>query len=424
MTKGLLPRTCVASRQGHGILLSAAAWVARFIGLLLVGVITFVNPPTEAGGEAAQSVVFVLACLGILGWLAADVWHGMSAAIARVVLPGCLGLVIVAGCVGAAAGGAGDCLIALSIGALVIAGGEFELMAVLALVALGVLAVEIGAIVFGQGIGTVFGFPLLLIIGVLVGGNRASFRVQAEQAAALLARQEQLQAEQRWADVLDERARIAREIHDVLAHSLGALGIQIQTARALFTELDDPERALEVLAIAQRMAADGLTETRRAVLALRTDILPLHEELARAAKEHAEVHGVPVNWVVNGERLPVPPDATIALLRTARESLVNAAKHAPGRAIDIALDYTRDRLRLTVVTALADGPDAAEKGAAEKGAGPAVLQTVDGGYGLTGIRERMRLLRGSLDVGVREHQWVVAAELPLAVPSSARRDGG
>jgi signal transduction histidine kinase len=417
VTKGFLPRLSVAARDEFGILLSAASWVARFVGLLLVGLITFTNPPTEPGGERTQGVVYVLACLAILGWLVIDLWQSPPAALTKVLLPGCLGVVIVSGAVGAAAGGTGDCLIAVSIGALVIAGSEFELITVLVLAALGVLAVEVGAIVFGQGVGTVFGFPLLLVIGMLVGRNRASFRVQVEQAAALLARQEQLQAERRWADVLDERARIAREIHDVLAHSLGALGIQIQTARAFFSELNDPDRALEVLATAQRMAADGLAETRRAVLALRADILPLPEELARAAREHAEVHGVPVNWTIRGERRPVPPDATIALLRTARESLVNAAKHAPGQSVDIGLEYGPDRLRLTVVTALPDGPDAREA------PGSAVLQTVDGGYGLTGVRERMRLLRGSLDVGAHGHQWIVDAELPLAAAPALAPEG-
>jgi signal transduction histidine kinase len=89
-----------------------------------------------------------------------------------------------------------------------------------------------------------------------------------------------LQAEQRRADLLDERARIAREIHDVLAHSLGALGIQIQAARSVLHK--DADQASDLLAAAQQMAAEGLVETRRAVQALRTDTLPIDEELATA----------------------------------------------------------------------------------------------------------------------------------------------
>lgn len=414
-------------RPGHlrtGTALHAVGWVVRFASVGLVGLLTFANPPTEAGGEATQAVVFLLACVGVVCWLAAEVWRGLPGAIGTLLLPASLSLVIISGCVGAAAGGGGDSLVALPVGALVVAASDLDLTVVLGLTAAGMLAVEIGAVVFGQGVGTLIGFPLLLAIGTLLGRNRASYRGQAEQAAALLARQEQLQAERRRADVLDERARIAREIHDVLAHSLGALSIQIQAARALFAELDDPERGLEVLAMAQRMATDGLNETRRAVHALRNDPLPLDEELTRAAEGHAKVHGVAVRCVVEGTVFPVPPDATIALLRTACESLVNAAKHAPGGAIDIGLFYLPDGVRLTVTTQLAgetEDADATGSDASANAARPAVLQTVDGGYGLTGIRERLRLLRGSLDVGVRGHEWVVSAELPLA-PTRARRD--
>ena len=279
--------------------------------------------------------------------------------------------------------------------------------------AAGAFALEVGGLVFNQGIGTLVGFPLLLLVGSLVGRNRASYRVQAEQSAALLAQHEQLRAEQRRADVLDERARIAREIHDVLAHSLGALSIQIQTARALFTDLDDPDRGLEALATAQRMAADGLTETRRAVLALRKDTLPLPAELARAAAEHAEVHRVTVHCDTDGGQRSVPPDVTVALLRTARESLVNAAKHAPGQSIDVRLGYAGDRVRMTIANALADG-------VAASGAPPApALRTVDGGYGLTGMHERLRLLRGTLDAGIRGGEWIVTAELPLEASQSS-----
>ena len=117
-----------------------------------------------------------------------------------------------------------------------------------------------------------------LLLGRLVRGRR----VQAEQSAALLAQTQQLLAARGRADVLGERARIAREIHDVLAHSLGALGIQIQAARAVLTDHKDLDRAVDILMTAQRMAADGLTETRRAVHALRLDSRPLDEELRRA----------------------------------------------------------------------------------------------------------------------------------------------
>jgi len=295
-------------------------------------------------------------------------------------------------------------MIAFAAAALLAAGSELSLTAALALGALAALALEIGGIVFNEGIGTLVGYPLLLVVGLLFGRNRAAYRVQAEQAAMLLAQHEQLRAEQRRADVLDERARIAREIHDVLAHSLGALSIQIQAARALLTDQHDVPHALETLATAQRMASEGLVETRRAVHALRTDTLPLHEELARAAEAHAARYRVPTRFTTAGTPGALPPDATVALLRTAQEALVNAAKHAPGQAVEMHLDYA-DHVRLTVGNDLIHGaPTPADSRAP---------RTVDGGYGLTGMRERLRLLRGYLEAGPREKRWIVTADLPL-----------
>ena len=231
------------------------------------------------------------------------------------------------------------------------------------------------------------------------------------RSAALLEQHERLRAEQRRADVLDERTRLAREIHDVLAHSLGALGIQIQVARALISDRGDTEAALDALEKAQRMATDGLVETRRAVHALRTDTLPLHEELARVTAEHAERRHVLVHCDIEGEPRPVPPDATVALLRTAQESLVNAAKHAPAADVEVHLTYTPHAVRLSIANDLP--PDKDKDKDPEPPHTAPTLHTIDGGYGLTGMRERLKLLRGTLEAGPVDNRWLVAADLPL-----------
>ncbi|MBR7833016.1 hypothetical protein KDL01_07065 [Actinospica durhamensis] len=401
-----------------GQVLRAATWFARAAGLILLGGFTFLHPPTSADGPLTQEIAYVVAVLGTLGWAAAvEPWFRLPERLGLPVLVGSLGVVAAAASVGAAAGGAGDVLIILAGSALMHAGSELPRRATLGIGLLGVAGLVLGGSAFHQGPGTLLGFPLLLVSGALVGGQRAAYRVQAEQAAALLAQHDRLRTEQRRADVLDERARIAREIHDVLAHSLGALSIQIQAVRAYFEDLDDPKRGLEGLATAQRMAADGLVETRRAVLALRTDTLPLHQELARAAAEHATVYRVSVHCETEGDPRPVPPDATVALLRTAREALVNAAKHATGRAVAIHLAYTPDRVRMTIVNdlAMSDHSDTADEAEPDTGADtPPRPRTVDGGYGLTGMHERLRLLRGTLEAGVRGRAWVVAAEFPFA----------
>jgi signal transduction histidine kinase len=245
----------------------------------------------------------------------------------------------------------------------------------------------------------------------MIGRNRAAYRIQAEQAAALLAQREQFEAEQRRADLLDERARIAREIHDVLAHSLGALGIQIQAARSVLTDRGDVRKADEMLAAAQRMAAEGLTETRRAVHALRTGTLPLDQELATVASTFAERYSVAATLRIDGTPRSLPPDATVALLRIAQEALVNAAKHATAQPVTVCLDYRAADVRLTVRNDMTPYSDAA--------AAQAPVSTANTGYGLTGMRERLLMLNGTLETGQHEGQWVVMAQLPLVAAPGA-----
>jgi signal transduction histidine kinase len=276
----------------------------------------------------------------------------------------------------------------------------------LAVTAAGILAIEIGGLAGGGGLATLLGLPTVLAGGFMVGRNRAAYRVQAEQSAVLLAQRERLQAEHRRADLLDERARIAREIHDVLAHSLGALGIQIQAARSVLTDRGDIAMAGDLLAAAQRMAAEGLVETRRAINALRADTLPLDEELTKVTTTYGERYHVTVGMRTEGTARPVPADATVALLRVAQEALVNAAKHAAGQPVTLSLEFGAADIRLTVRNDLPDAGDA------QHSAGAAV-RTANAGYGLTSMRERLRMQNGTLDAGRAGGQWAVTARLPL-----------
>jgi signal transduction histidine kinase len=317
-------------------------------------------------------------------------------------LPVALGAMAIAGGVAAVTSGSGQTLVAFACIAAFWAGSETDLPASIAVAVAGIVSIWVAGGIADSNFGTMAGDPLLLAVCTMFGLQRRSYRVQAEQSAALLAQHERLRAEQRRADVLDERTRIAREIHDVLAHSLGALGIQIQAARAILTDHGDVDRAVEALTTAQRMAADGLTETRRAVHALRVDTLPLDEELAAVVDTHRQRYHVPVTLETSGLARALPPDATLALLRTAQEAMVNAAKHAPGQRVAVRLDYDENDVRLSVVNGL-DGADASVRRPGDTG-----------GYGLTGMRERLRLLDGTLRAGPKENDWTVTAELPLA----------
>jgi signal transduction histidine kinase len=134
----------------------------------------------------------------------------------------------------------------------------------------------------------------------------------------------------------------------VLAHSLGALGIQLQAVHALLDEQGDTSRALSLLEQAQRMAKDGLVETRRAVHALRADTSRLDEKLATLVDTHRGRHHADVSFGVGGQPRPLPPEATVALIRTAAEALVNTAKHAPHQPVDVSLDYSQDGVQMII----------------------------------------------------------------------------
>jgi signal transduction histidine kinase len=313
--------------------------------------------------------------------------------------------------VAAATSGDGQTLIAFACAATGWAGSDTDRRTTAAIAAAAIIPIWIAGSFTHSNLGTMVGYPALIAVCALFGLNRRSYRVQAEQAAALLVERERLQAEQRRADVLDERARIAREIHDVLAHSLGALGIQIQLAKAMLTDHGDTGRAVEALSAAQRMAADGLTETRRAVHALRVDSLPLGEELATVTETHRRRYHVPVILETSGTARALPPDVALALLRAAQEAMVNAAKHAPGQPVAVRLDYGDDNVRLTVVNGL-DGLNGA--GSLDGTGTTAKRPGIGGGYGLTGMRERLRLLNGTLLAGAAGKEWAVTAEVPLA----------
>src|SRR5580704_422987 len=136
-------------------------------------------------------------------------------------------------------------VLALAIVSMLAAGSDLPLTRVLVVFLAGVLAIEIGAISYGHtDLGTVLGYPALLV-GLAVGGRyRRAYRIQSEQAQALLAETRRAQVEAERVAALTERSRIAREIHDVLAHSLGALGIQLQAVEVMLSERHDVDRAL------------------------------------------------------------------------------------------------------------------------------------------------------------------------------------
>jgi signal transduction histidine kinase len=370
-------------------------------GAVLIGVATFAYSVASGRDLVIEAAAFAVGAVVVAYWLVADLRPGHPQ-------PGVLagGLIVMAAASGFASTGThGGPLIGFAFMAAIGAGAGSSLLTGCVTTAIALLGVEAGALVTGASATSALGFPLLLIVAFVSGRNRAAYRRQAEQSAALVTQMEQLRAEQRRAAVLDERTRIAREIHDVLAHSLGALSIQLQAVGAVLASDDDTGRALSLLDQAQRMAKDGLVETRRAVHALRASTAGLDQELAALAGTHRSRHQARVSFGVGGQPRPLPPEATVALIRTAQEALVNTAKHAPAQPVDIGLNYGDEGVQMIISNPLPPGSRNSP------GTGTA-FATVNGGYGLRGMRERLLLIGGSLNAASGDGRWTVTAQVP------------
>ncbi|WP_158889144.1 sensor histidine kinase [Amycolatopsis anabasis] len=234
----------------------------------------------------------------------------------------------------------------------------------------------------------------------LSGVTRRQFLQRAEQAELLLAETRRATEATAAAAALAERARIAREIHDIQAHSLSALSLQLEAAGALLQTPDLPREHPALAKIAGcvdragRLAREGLTETSRAVRALREDSVSLPELLESLVDEPAVV------LRVRGVHRDLPPGAGLTLYRAVQEALTNARKHAPGAPVTIELDYGDTEVGATVTNP------------APPAGAPRPLTGTGAGYGLTGVAERAELAGGTLAAGPEAGGWRMSVRIP------------
>jgi signal transduction histidine kinase len=227
---------------------------------------------------------------------------------------------------------------------------------------------------------------LALVIAVVV---HAVARQSEQRRAALeelAAARAELADTARRAGVLEERQRLARELHDTVAQGLTSVVTHLEAAEQAVA--DRPDLARTHLDTARRAARDGLGELRRSVRALRPDLLdgaPLPDALRALADRWSADHGVPARIRTTGEPVPLPPDTEVALLRTAQEALANTARHARAHRVVVSLSYLGDSVTLDVDD---DGVGFAGTPAPRP----------DGGFGLVGMRERIAAVGGRLDV--------------------------
>lgn len=205
----------------------------------------------------------------------------------------------------------------------------------------------------------------------------------------------------------DERERIARELHDVVAHRLSAIAVQAGAGMHVLHE--DPERARGAFAAIDDAARSGLAEMRRALGLLRAADggaslapQPSLRDLERLVGE-SRAAGVPVELVIDGDLGAVPAGLDLSAYRIVQEALTNVRRHAPGARATVHVSADDAGLRLRVVD---DGGTRSPVLLDEPGAAP--------GHGLVGMRERASLYGGVLDAGrTSEGGFAVSATLPI-----------
>ncbi len=237
-----------------------------------------------------------------------------------------------------------------------------------------------------------------VVAGAAMGVSRRQSLQAANKAAEIQVSEAKAETERARAELLSGRNHMARELHDVLAHTLSALSVQLEALDAMIDDGPSPStEVLEQLELTKRLVRAGLEDARGAVRALREDAPPLEEQLADLAGDRGAL------LAVSGPTRRLGPDVSLALYRVAQEALTNVVKHAPGATAEINLAYSDGRVCLSVVDTYSrmdprlNGSSLSESG---------------GGYGLQGIKERILLLGGHVEAGPTDRGWKVLAEVP------------
>jgi signal transduction histidine kinase len=227
---------------------------------------------------------------------------------------------------------------------------------------------------------------------LLVGREMRTRREHAEELRQKVAVAERERQESARRAVEEERARIARELHDVVAHQMTVMTIQAEGARRIAEDTDP--RIKEALDTIKATGHSALSEMRRVVGLLRetdddsADLAPLPRltDLSRLV-DQVQAAGVPVQLSVQGEARPLADGVELSAYRIVQESLTNTARHGgPGATASVAVNYGDDTLDVTVI---------------DDGRGAAATPSNGGGHGLVGMRERVAVLGGSFDAGAK-----------------------
>jgi signal transduction histidine kinase len=246
---------------------------------------------------------------------------------------------------------------------------------------------------------------LLAVTGQFIGRGRDS----QDRTELLLAQLQDARAGEAAAAALAERSRIAGELHDVLAHSLSGLAIQLQGARKLADREGVSSGLRATIERSAELTKAGLADARQAVSALRGERLPTLDQLSALVDGFRRDTGADATLRIDGTSRPLPAEASLALFRGAQEALTNIARYAPGATTAITVRYQADRTLVTVEDHTR--PSGTSPGLAAERGSP-VLADAGGGHGLTAMRERARQAGGTARAGPTPGGWLVELEVP------------
>lgn len=357
------------------------------LGLLVFGCVTGI-PGSDSHAQKVAAVV--LLAIAAVAWVA---WVLVRNASPEPVVAACLVVVSAAG--GALAAFSAVALIFPGVATLA-AASRWRMISAIGVGAVGVVAVLIATLANGNNFAVVWGGLAAVFTAVIVGITRRQAVEHAEQMTRLELASERAEVERNRAELLTERNHLARELHDVLAHTLAALSLQLEAfATVVDAEPETSPQVREQLERTRQLVREGLEEARGAVRALRDDAEPIERRLARLAAQHDAA------CVTTGEPRALAPETVLALYRVTQEALTNVVKHAPGARTSIDLAFGTDRVTVTI-----DNDVPARNGVA------APLAHSGGGFGLQGIAERVALLGGEVEAGPVAAGWRVTVTVP------------
>ncbi len=383
------------------------ATAIRLAGLVLVA-LSVVNsshhPPGTGGRGLVVSLLFAAAAVA---WLIWTIWPGDERRVAPelYVMAGAGGLLVEASPQSAAS--------VFVFVAVVVAGVRAELPRTAPVALIGVLALGVSDLLYNGSALGLLAYTLGFAVSLLAASNARERVARVEQTELLLAQTQRSHEEQLRAARLEESTRIAREIHDVLAHTLAGLTIQLEATSSLLEQGADRDAVLVRVRRAHELAREGLLETRRAVGALRGDPLSAPAAIEGLVDDYRTTAEARAELTIDGDPARLTGETGQTVLRVVQEALTNVRKHAPGAEVSVVV-HAGDAPDDPVVVTVDDRSMLAWAGAVREG-----LSATGGGYGIRGMRERAQLLGGTLNAGRADGGWRVELRLPARAPTDA-----